>query len=203
MQVQLPDFKIIDPKLLCTAYCDGYFPMADPKTDEISWYSPDPRTIFDLDEFIIPRSLKLTLKKKEFEVRIDRDFEKVIRACAEREETWISETIIKSYIELHRLGFAHSVEAWKDEELAGGLYGVAIKGAFFGESMFSRADNASKVALVHLVDRLKERKYTLLDTQYITPHLKIFGAREIPRDEYMKRLESALSLTCTFTSEEL
>jgi len=198
MQVHLPNIKIIDPQFLCTAYCNGYFPMADPKTGEINWYSPDPRTIFELDEFHIPRSLKLTLKKKEFEIRINEQFENVMRACAEREDTWISETIIKSYVMLHQQGLAHSVEAWKDGKLAGGLYGVSLQGAFFGESMFSRSTNASKVALVYLIDRLKEHNYTLLDTQFITEHLKRFGAREIPRDDYMKRLASALSITCSF-----
>ncbi len=203
MQVHSSQTKIIDPQFLCTAYCNGYFPMADSKTGEISWYSPDPRTIFDLNEFHIPRSLKLTLKKKEFEIRINKQFEKVIRTCAEREETWISETIIQSYIQLHKFGLAHSVESWKDDSLVGGLYGVAIRGAFFGESMFSRVRGASKIALVKLVERMKERGFTLLDTQYITPHLKMFGACEIPRSEYIKRLEEALNVTRSFIDEEL
>jgi len=177
--------------------------MADPETGEINWYSPDPRTIFDLDEFHIPRSLRLTLKKQEFEIQINKRFEEVIRACAQRDETWISESIIQSYTQLHHLGIAHSVETWKDGKLVGGLYGVAIRGAFFGESMFSRVENASKVALVHLVARMKERGFTLLDTQYSTPHLLRFGAREITRDEYVKRLERALSIISSFTDEEL
>ena len=200
MQAQI---KIIDPQFLCAAYCNGYFPMADPNTGEINWYSPDPRTIFDLNEFHIPRSLKLTLKKKEYEIHFNKKFEEVMRSCAEREETWISETIIQSYIQLHQLGFAHSVETWKDGSLAGGLYGVAIRGAFFGESMFSRMRDSSKIALVYLVQRMKERGLKLLDTQYLTPHLKKFGAREIPRSEYMKRLEESLTVTCTFTKEDL
>jgi len=177
--------------------------MADARTGEINWYSPDPRTIFDLSEFHIPRSLKLTLKKNEFDVRINKRFEEVIRACAQREETWISESIIQSYLQLHQLGVAHSVETWKDGTLAGGLYGVAICGAFFGESMFSRVPDASKVALVHLVTRMKERGFTLLDTQYATPHLKRFGAREISRDEYLELLENALNIMCSFIDEEL
>ena len=203
MQAHSSQIKTIDPQFLCAAYCNGYFPMADPKTGEINWYSPDPRTIFDLNEFHIPRSLTLTLKKKEFDIRINMRFEEVMRACSEREETWISETIIQSYIQLHQLGLAHSVEIWKNGKLAGGLYGVAIRGAFFGESMFSRIRDASKIALVNLVERLKERRFTLLDTQYITPHLKRFGAREIPRSEYLERLEKSLNITCSFIDEEL
>ena len=200
MQTRSSRIKIIDPEFLCTAYCNGYFPMADPKTGEISWYSPDPRTIFDLDDFHVPRSLKLTLKKKVFEVFLNQRFEEVIRACAEREETWISETITQSYIQLHRVGIAHSVETWKEGKIVGGLYGVAIRGAFFGESMFSKVKDASKIALVDLVERLKKQGFILLDTQFMTPHLQRFGAREIPRDEYLKRLEKALNVTCSFTS---
>jgi|WetSurMetagenome_2_1015567.scaffolds.fasta_scaffold198875_2 leucyl/phenylalanyl-tRNA---protein transferase len=203
MEPHSTNIKTIDPEFLCTAYCNGYFPMADPKTGEISWYSPDPRTVFELETFHIPRSLKLTLKKRSFEIRINHGFEEVMRACAQREETWISEGIIKSYVQLYSKGFAHSVETWKDETLVGGLYGVAIRGAFFGESMFSRIPDASKVALVHLVMRLKKKGYTLLDTQFTTPHLQRFGAREIPRAEYLQRLEKALHRTCSFTSEEL
>lgn len=203
MQARSSQIKTIDPEFLCNAYCNGYFPMADTKTGEISWYSPDPRTIFDLNEFHIPRSLILTLKKKNYEVRINNRFEEVMRACAEREETWISETIIQSYIQLYRIGLAHSVETWKDGKLIGGLYGVAIRGAFFGESMFSRMRDGSKIALVSLVNRMKERGFALLDTQYLTPHLKNFGAREIPRSEYLKRLEESLNINCSFIEEEL
>ena len=203
MQAHSSQIKIIDPQFLCTAYCNGYFPMADPKTGEINWYAPDPRTIFDLNEFHIPRSLKLTLRKGEFEVRINTRFEEVMRACAEREETWISETIIQSYMQLYQLGLAHSVEIWRDDKLVGGLYGVAIRGAFFGESMFSRTRDASKIALVYLVKRMMERGFSLLDTQYLTPHLERFGAREIPHSEYMKRLEKSLTINCSFIDEEL
>jgi leucyl/phenylalanyl-tRNA---protein transferase len=190
--------KIIDSQFLLTAYCNGYFPMADPDTGEIGWYSPDPRTIFDLNEFKISRSLKLTIKKQIFDIRINQQFEDVMRGCADRAETWISETIICSYVALHRLGFGHSVETWRDGKLVGGLYGVAIHGAFFGESMFSRERDASKVALTYLVERLRERNYVLLDTQYVTPHLARFGAKEIPREEYLHRLEQALQQHCTF-----
>jgi leucyl/phenylalanyl-tRNA--protein transferase len=200
MQVHSTQIKIIDPQFLCNAYCNGYFPMADPVTGDISWYSPDPRTIFDLNEFHIPRSLALTLKKEEFEIQINKE---VMRACAERKETWISETIVQSYLQLYELGLAHSVETWNHGQLVGGLYGVAIRGAFFGESMFTRMRDGSKIALVNLVNRLKERGFTLLDTQYLTPHLGRFGAREIPRSEYMKRLEASLTITCSFTNEDL
>lgn len=192
------DIKIIDSPFLLTAYCSGYFPMADPKTGEISWYSPDPRTIFDLDEFHIPRSLRLVVKKKDYETYINKRFEDVIRACSEREETWISESIIQSYLKLYQLGFVHSIEVWKKNELAGGLYGVAIRGAFFGESMFSKVRDTSKIALVYLVERLKERGYTLLDTQFMTPHLKRFGAKEIPREQYLRHLQHALQIHCSF-----
>jgi leucyl/phenylalanyl-tRNA---protein transferase len=190
--------QIIDSEFLLTAYCNGYFPMADPESGEIGWYAPDPRTIFDLNEFKIPRSLKLTIKKQVFDIRIDQQFEEVMRGCASRAETWISETIIESYVALHRLGFGHSVETWQDGKLVGGLYGVAIHGAFFGESMFSRERDASKVALAYLVERLRERNYSLLDTQYSTPHLARFGAKEIPREEYLNRLEQALQRQYTF-----
>lgn len=188
--------RIIDPEFLLMAYCNGYFPMADPKTGEIGWFSPDPRAIFELDEFHIPRSLKLTLKKNIFEVRLNERFEEVMRACAKREETWISEDIVQSYLQLHRLGFAHSVETWRDGKLVGGLYGVAVGAAFFGESMFSRARDASKVALVYLAARMKSRGFELLDTQWMTPHLKMLGAKEINRGEYLKRLKKAIGKKC-------
>ncbi|HVN47791.1 MAG TPA: leucyl/phenylalanyl-tRNA--protein transferase [Bacteroidota bacterium] len=198
MQPRNQQQQSIDPQFLLTAYCSGYFPMADSETGAISWYSPDPRTIFELNEFRIPRSLKLTIKKHVFDIRINQQFEEVMRGCADRAETWISEPIIRSYVALHRMGFGHSVETWRDGSLVGGLYGVAINGAFFGESMFSRERDASKVALAYLVERLCERRYSLLDTQYLTPHLARFGAKEIPREEYLHRLEQTLQQHCTF-----
>jgi leucyl/phenylalanyl-tRNA--protein transferase len=198
MKSQSSKSKTIEPDFLLMAYCSGYFPMAEPESGEIQWYSPDPRAIFDLKEFHVTRSLSLTLKKKRFEIHISRAFEAVMRQCSEREETWISEEIIQSYIELYRLGFAHSVECWREEKLVGGLYGVSIAGAFFGESMFSIERDASKVALVSLVERLKERGFELLDTQFITPHLARFGATEIPRKRYLARLEKALKKKCQF-----
>lgn len=191
----------IEPDFLLMAYCSGYFPMADSKEGSIGWYSPDPRGIIELNDFHVPRSLQLTIRKHLFEVSCNRNFEAVIRACAERDETWISEAIIQSYLDLHRLGFAHSVECFCEGALAGGLYGVAVGGAFFGESMFSHMKDASKVALVSLVDRLKKQGFVLLDTQFVTPHLERFGATEIPRDEYLRRLAEAVTLKCRFSQQ--
>lgn len=190
--------KIIDSEFLLGAYGAGYFPMAESKNGEIGWYSPDPRAIIPLDGFKISRSLNQVLKKKTFELRINNSFEEVVRKCAEREETWISEEIIKSYIQLHRLGFAHSVETWKDEVLVGGLYGVTLGAAFFGESMFSRVKDSSKVALVYLVEQLRAKKFRLLDTQFITPHLSRLGAIEIPRGEYLSLLKNSVRLKRSF-----
>ena len=189
--------KVIPAALLLEAYCSGIFPMG---TDhgEIAWYSPDPRGIIPLDAFHVPHGLRRTLKKGRFEVRINEAFEEVIRACAARAETWISKEIIASYLNLHQLGYAHSVEAWRDGRLAGGLYGVALYGAFFGESMFHYETDASKVALVALVRRLQERQYRLLDTQFITSHLQTFGAVEISRGKYLRLLRQALALDCRF-----
>jgi leucyl/phenylalanyl-tRNA---protein transferase len=168
------------------------------ESGEIAWFSPDPRGIIPLDAFHIPHGLKRALKKEIFEIRLNTAFEEVIRACGERAETWISEQIVESYLNLHKLGFAHSVEAWLGNELAGGLYGVSVYGAFFGESMFHRVTDASKVALVELVNRLNARGYHLLDTQYVTGHLAKFGAVEIPRANYMRLLKQALALECKF-----
>ena len=189
---QLSKNKIIDPEFLITAYVSGYFPMAESRDGGIGWYSPDPRAIIPLDGLKISRSLKQTLKKNIFEIRLNTCFEEVISCCAGRKDTWISEEIVQSYLELHQLGYAHCVEAWKDNQLAGGLYGVALGAAFFGESMFSRMRDASKVALVYLVELLREKKFELLDTQFITPHLERIGAIEISRDEYLYRLKRAL-----------
>ncbi len=194
--------NVIEPDFLLMAYASGYFPMADSANGEVGWYSPDPRAIIELQAFHLPRSLRLTLKKMPFEILLNRDFERVMRQCARREETWISEEIIQSYVGLRELGFAHSVECWEANELVGGLYGVALGGAFFGESMFSRVKDASKVALVFLVDLLRARGFELLDTQFITPHLAHFGAKEIPRKEYLERLKSALKKKCQFAQQQ-
>jgi leucyl/phenylalanyl-tRNA---protein transferase len=189
----------IKPELLLAGYASGFFPMAEPKNGEIRWFSPDPRGILPLDSFKISRSLHQVLRKNLFEIRYNTSFEEVIRACGGRGETWISEEIIQSYIALHKLGYGHSVEAWIGEKLAGGLYGVALGAAFFGESMFSRVRDSSKVALVHLVGRLKERQFELLDTQFSTPHLSRFGVIDISRDDYLILLQNAVHKKRSFT----
>ncbi len=190
---------MIDPALLVRAYRKGLFPMAL-EDGEIGWFSPDPRGILPIETFHVPGRLARLVRQAPYEIVIDRAFEAVMRACAERprEGTWISDEIVESYTALHRLGLAHSVEAWRGDELVGGLYGVHLGGAFFGESMFHRATDASKLALVALVDRLARRGFTLLDTQWITPHLAQFGAIEIPRAEYLRRLADALKRDCSF-----
>jgi leucyl/phenylalanyl-tRNA--protein transferase len=166
---------------------------------EIGWFSPDPRAIIPIDEnFHVPHGLKRTLARGLFQIRINHGFEAIMRACADRKETWITEEIIASYCELHRRGFAHSVEAWLDDRLAGGLYGVSVGGAFFGESMFHWETDASKVALYGLVERLRERGFVLLDTQWTTAHLKQFGTTEIPRRKYLRMLADAIQLQCSF-----
>jgi len=190
--------KIIDGQFLLDAYCNGIFPMADGTAGEIHWFSPEQRGIIPLDGLKISRSLRQTLRKNIFEIRIDSDFEKTIRACAEREDIWISEIIVQSYLNLHRHGFAHSVECWNNNTLVGGLYGVAIGGAFFGESMFSRMNDASKTALVALVQQLNEKGFVLLDTQYVNSHLATLGCVEIPKEEYLERLRIAIQLHCNF-----
>jgi len=178
---------IIPPETLLGAYVQGVFPMAD--DEGLAWFSPEKRGLIPLDErFHVPHGLKRALHKRPFEVRWNTAFREVMQGCASREETWIDASILESYCELHRLGFAHSVECWDGEGLQGGLYGVAIGRAFFGESMFSRKRDASKIALVHLVDRLREKEFELLDTQWLTEHLKQFGGYEVPRGRYLKLL---------------
>lgn len=191
----------LDVDFLLMAYRHGYFPMADSRTGIISWYAPDPRAIIPLHAFKISRSLSQVVGKNLFEIRIDTAFEQVIQSCAEREETWISDEIIASYIKLHTRGYAHSVESWHMGALVGGLYGVSIGGAFFGESMFSRMPNASKVALVHLVERLRRRGFRLLDTQFMNDHVRQFGAVEIPRATYLSLLADALTAAVTFKGD--
>ena len=172
--------------------------MADEYDGEIGWYSPDPRAVFPLDAFHVPRSLARVIKRGVFEVRIDTSFELVMRECAAREETWISDELVEAYTALHRVGLAHSVEAWHEGELAGGLYGVALGGAFMGESMFTRVADASKVCLVALVERLRARGFVLLDSQMPTEHLARFGQIVIPREEYLRQLARALRIETTF-----
>ena len=185
-------------KLLVEAYSNGYFPMPDSREGPIWWYSPDPRAVIPLDGFKISRSLRQRVRKGTYEIRTDTAFEAVIRACADREETWISDEIIRGYVGLHRDGFAHSVESWHQGILAGGLYGVSIRGAFFGESMFSHETDASKVALVALVEHLRARGFLLLDSQFINDHIRQFGTIEIPRVEYLRRLRGALKAETNF-----
>ena len=189
---------IIEPELLLNAYRCGIFPMAEGKEGDIHWYEPQLRAVVPLDGLKVSRSLRRTVKKGIFELRLNTSFETVMRKCADREETWISEAIIQSYCELQRRGFAYSVESWYDGEIAGGLYGVALGGAFFGESMFSRMEDASKSALVGLVHHLRQRQFVLLDAQFMTPHLKSLGAVEIPQREYLDRLRTALRLDRSF-----
>ncbi|MEW6325763.1 MAG: leucyl/phenylalanyl-tRNA--protein transferase [Nitrospirota bacterium] len=188
----------LTPEFLIHAYEHGFFPMGN-EDGSIDWYWPDPRTVIELDRFHVPRRLARVIRQGRFEIAVDRDFDGVIRGCAGREETWITEPIVAAYRALHRMGRAHSLEAYRNGRLAGGIYGVSLGGAFMGESMFSGVTDASKVCLAALVDRLRERGYTLFDVQFLTPHLKRFGAVEIPREEYLKRLRASLRHTCRFT----
>ncbi|HYE49405.1 MAG TPA: leucyl/phenylalanyl-tRNA--protein transferase [Azospirillaceae bacterium] len=193
----------LTPDLLLRAYAAGIFPMAESAdAAELLWFDPQMRGILPLEGFHVPRRLRRTVRQGAFQVRVDTAFRQVMEACgestAERPSTWINDAILEAYCRLHALGFAHSVECWDGPRLAGGLYGVSLGGAFFGESMFSRATDASKVALVHLVARLSAGGYTLLDTQFVTTHLAQFGAVEIPRAEYRRRLALAVSRPAEF-----
>src|SRR5216684_8906341 len=182
------------PERLLQAYCSGVFPWYD-EGEPICWWSPDPRAIFELPGLHVSRRLARTLRSGRFQVTINQDFAGVIRGCADRgvEGTWITGDMLRAYETLHRLGYAHSVEVWQQAELAGGLYGVAIGGFFAGESMFSRRRDASKVALVYLVERLRQRAFQLFDIQMLTEHTARLGAIEIPRFAYLARLRRALS----------
>jgi leucyl/phenylalanyl-tRNA--protein transferase len=188
----------LTPESVLQAYAVGAFPMGD-DAGEIHWFSPDPRCVFEFETFRVPRSMRPVLSKGAFEIRINTRFKEVMTACARRPEgTWISDPIVRLYCELHRMGFAHSLETWRDGKLAGGLYGVSLGGAFFGESMFHRVTDASKVALVSLMRRLRARGFQLVDSQWSTPHLARFGATEIPRAVYLRRLHKAIRLDCRF-----
>lgn len=193
----------LDAAVLLKAYAVGLFPMAQSaESEELFWFDPEERGILPLEAFHVPRRLRRTIRQRRFAVAVDRDFPAVIEACAEetptRGATWINREIKRLYNELHRAGFAHSVECRNDGNLVGGLYGVALGGAFFGESMFSRETDASKVALVHLVARLRSAGYALLDTQFVTKHLARFGATTITRRDYRRRLAAAISRNCEF-----
>ena len=196
----------ITAELLLRAYRAGFFPMAETRDgDRLYWLDPERRGILPLGGFHIPRRLWRTVQAGRFTVTADRDFAGVIAGCADprpgRDDTWINPEITRLFTELHRRGIAHSVETWQDGGLVGGLYGVALGGVFFGESMFSRASDASKVALVHLVARLRLGGYVLLDTQFVTSHLNRFGAREIPRDQYKQLLADALEIAGVWLAE--
>ncbi|WP_028032935.1 leucyl/phenylalanyl-tRNA--protein transferase [Chelativorans sp. J32] len=197
-----PGFHI-PPDLLLRAYATGVFPMAEHADDpEVFWVRPETRGIIPLDSFHIPKSLKKLMRREPFDIRYDTDFLGVITACAEpspeRSDTWINEPIREAYTELFKRGHCHTVEAWRDGKLVGGLYGVSLGRAFFGESMFSREPNASKICLVHLVERLREHGFLLLDTQFTTEHLRRFGAIDVPRRLYEQMLAEALEETARF-----
>lgn len=198
---------LLTPDLLLRAYAGGVFPMAENAGDaDVFWVEPKKRGVIPLDRFHVPRSLAKTVRADRFEVRVNTAFADVMHACAEhhpnRPQTWINEAILSGYKALHDIGHAHSVECWQHGALVGGLYGVSLRGAFFGESMFSRATDASKVALVHLVGRLRAGGFTLLDTQFLTPHLAHFGALEIPKQRYQSKLQTALATTGDFMALE-
>ncbi|MHC4219230.1 MAG: leucyl/phenylalanyl-tRNA--protein transferase [Planctomycetota bacterium] len=200
------DADRLTTSLLLWAYGRGWFPMADPETSGINWYSPDPRAIFPLDGFHVPRNLAREVRRGRFDVASDTAFESVMRACGsprkEDDLSWIDERMISAYVGLHRVGHAHSIEAWSDGRLVGGLYGVHLGGAFFGESMFARPElggsNASKVCLVHLVAWLRHRGFVLLDTQFTTDHLEQFGCVEIHRGHYLALLADAVDREVTW-----
>ncbi|HEY8351885.1 MAG TPA: leucyl/phenylalanyl-tRNA--protein transferase [Sphingomonadales bacterium] len=188
----------ITPELLLQAYAHGFFPMAESAAaPDVFWLDPERRGIIPLDRFHIPRRLARSIRQDIYEVTTDRAFARVLEGCAEtdekRRETWINDLIFDLYVKLHEMGHGHSVECWEDGRLVGGLYGVSLGAAFFGESMFSRARDASKIALVHLVARLRAGGFELLDTQFVTPHLRQFGAEEIPRAAYRQRLSRAIA----------
>ena len=184
---------MLDPLQLLSAYCEGAFPMGH-EDGSISWFRPPYRGILPVAEFHVPKRFAQYLRHQPFEVRWNTAFGDVMRGCADREDTWINDVILDSYQALHELGFAHSAEVWRAGRLVGGVYGVAIGGAFFGESMFSRETQASKVALTHLQWRLRERGFILHDTQWTTPHLAMFGGHEIPCHQYLDLLDRAIRL---------
>jgi leucyl/phenylalanyl-tRNA--protein transferase len=186
------------PERLLAAYAEGIFPMGD-EAGRIHWLAPQHRAVLDLDRFQISRSLRSSCRRRVFEITLNAVFPEVLSCCADRPEgTWITSEIVEAYTRLHRLGYAHSVETWAEGGLAGGLYGVSLGGAFFGESMFHCKTDASKVALVALVEWMRRRGFVLLDVQFMTDHLRQFGAIELPRDEYERRLHIATAVPCRF-----
>ena len=198
------DDTYLTPQLLLNAYASGVFPMAEHRDDpEIFWVDPRRRGVFPMDRFHISRSLARRMRRCGYQIRINSDFEGVVLGCADRAETWINAEIFELYNQLHALGFAHSLEVWDNDALIGGVYGVTLGRAFFGESMFSRRTDASKIALAYLVDRLNTAGFTLFDTQFITPHLASLGAIEIPRARYRQLLETSLIDEADFTAPPL
>ena len=190
--------ELLEPASMLRLYAGGAFPMADESTGKINWYMPTIRTIIPFDGYNVPRSLKKEIPKLNFEVKFDSDFLSVVRGCAERDKTWISGELIEAYLRLERIGHVHTVEVLQNDNLVGGLYGITYKGSFFGESMFSRVTQASKFALMNLIEHLNEKEFVLLDVQYITEHLKMFGAKEITFDEYSRLLIEANAKDCEF-----
>lgn len=189
---------ILTPELLLAAYRHGYFPMPHPETEEIIWFNPDPRAIIPLDGFHCSRSLRRSLRRSNFHVTIDKDFSGVLAGCAERLETWINAEITEAYERLHQHGDAHSLEIWQNGELVGGTYGVAIGAAFFAESKFHRVTDASKAALYYLVEHLRAKGFSLLEVQFLTPHLRTLGAIQIPARDYEQRLQRAVRQSVCF-----
>ncbi len=189
---------LLKPNNMLRLYASGAFPMADEFTGEINWYMPEIRTIIPLNNFNIPRSLKKEIQTSKLEIKFDSDFLSVVKGCADREKTWISSELIKAYLRLKELDHVHTVETWLNNKLVGGLYGISFKGAFFGESMFSRVTQASKIALVNLINHLREKEFVLLDVQYMTDHLRMFGAKEISFMEYNNLLIKAYEKDCSF-----
>jgi len=190
--------ELLKPDNMLRLYASGAFPMADAETGNINWYLPEIRTIIPLNNYNIPRTAKKVIAEENFEIRFDTDFEAVLKGCADRESTWISDELKSAYRRLKKRGHIHTVESWKDGKLVGGLYGVTFRGAFFGESMFSKVSQASKAALAALLKHLKEKEFVLLDVQYMTEHLKMFGAVEISFEEYTRLLHKAYARACEF-----
>lgn len=190
--------ELLKPENMLRLYAKGAFPMADEKSGNINWYLPDTRCIIPLDNFNIPRSLKIFIERNEFELKLNQDFLSVVKNCANRKSTWISDELISAYLRLYKIGHIQTVEVYKEGILVGGLYGINFRGAFFGESMFSKIPQASKIALAKLLHHLKEKDFILLDVQYMTEHLKMFGAVEISFEEYNKLLELSYERACVF-----
>jgi leucyl/phenylalanyl-tRNA---protein transferase len=190
--------ELLEPDNMIRLYASGAFPMADNETGTINWYMPEKRTIIPLNNYNVPRSARKAIEKKNFEITFDKDFVKILNGCASRKETWISQELIDAYKRLKKRGHVHSVETWLKGKLVGGLYGVTFRGAFFGESMFSKVSEASKAALIALIRHLAEKSFLLLDVQYMTEHLQMFGAVEISFEKYTELLHRSYTRECEF-----